>query len=102
MKSIFCNIWKLSKGLIIRELDSNLFAFQFFAAADRDYVLNEGPWAFDGSLLLLKQMTGLEVPSEVVFSIARFWVKAYDVPGKKQTCLFCSDTCLPYWRIYKL
>ncbi|KAJ8446848.1 hypothetical protein Cgig2_016158 [Carnegiea gigantea] len=87
-KSVFCNIWKPSKELVIRDLDSNLFAFQFFAASDRDYVLNEGPWAFDGSLLLLKQMTGLEVPVEVEFSTACFWVKAYDVPDKKQTISF--------------
>ncbi|KAJ8425500.1 hypothetical protein Cgig2_015893 [Carnegiea gigantea] len=33
-------------------------------------------------------MTGLERPSEVQFSKARFWVKAYDVPGKKQTTSF--------------
>ncbi|KAJ8450416.1 hypothetical protein Cgig2_002101 [Carnegiea gigantea] len=90
MKSIFRNMWKRSKRLVIRELDSNLFAFQFFAAANKDYVLNEGPWAFDGSLLLLKRMTGLEVSSEVVFSTARFWVKAYDVPGKKQTVSFAQ------------
>ena len=55
---------------------------------DRDYVLNEGPWAFDGNILLLKQTTGLERPSDVQFSKARFWVKAYDVPAKKQTTSF--------------
>ena len=74
--------------MVIRDLDSNLFAFQFFTEADRDYVLNEGRWAFDGCILLLKQMTGLEVPSEVIFSIARFWAKAYDILGKKQTVSF--------------
>lgn len=73
---------------MIRDLDSNVIVFQFFAAADRDYVLNEGPWAFNGSILLLKQMTGLEVPYEMGFSMARFWFKTYDVPGKKQTTSF--------------
>ncbi|KAJ8431515.1 hypothetical protein Cgig2_009752 [Carnegiea gigantea] len=33
-------------------------------------------------------MTGLEIPSEVVFTTVRFWVKAYDVPGRKQTASF--------------
>ena len=27
MKSMFCNIRKLSKGIVMRELDTNLFAF---------------------------------------------------------------------------
>ncbi|KAJ8427008.1 LOW QUALITY PROTEIN: hypothetical protein Cgig2_004210 [Carnegiea gigantea] len=84
MKSIFQNLWRPSKGL-----DSNLFAFQFFAAiGTMSLVLNKGPWAFDGSLLLLKQMTGLEVLSKVKFSTARFWIKANDVSGKKQTISF--------------
>ncbi|KAJ8436399.1 LOW QUALITY PROTEIN: hypothetical protein Cgig2_021436 [Carnegiea gigantea] len=33
-------------------------------------------------------MTDLEVPSEVEFSMARFWDKAYNVPGKKQIVSF--------------
>jgi len=88
MKSVLRNVWKPSKGLVIRDLDSNLFAFQFFSKADRDFALNEGPWAFDGCILLLKQMTDTEVLSEVSFSTARFWVKAYDVSGMKQTVFF--------------
>jgi len=88
MKSVMSNVWNPIKALVIRDLDANHFAFQFFSAADEDYVLNEGPWAFDGHLLLLQQMAGLEIPSEVTFATARFWVKAYDVPGRKQTTSF--------------
>ncbi|KAJ8448873.1 hypothetical protein Cgig2_030729 [Carnegiea gigantea] len=90
MKAVLWNVWKSSKGLVIRDLDSNLCAFQFFSEADRDFVLNKGPWAFDGCILLFKQMIGLEVPSEVVFSMARFWVKAYDILRKKHTVSFAQ------------
>ncbi|KAJ8448891.1 hypothetical protein Cgig2_030747 [Carnegiea gigantea] len=90
MKSVFCNIWKPVKGLVMRDLETNLFAFQFFSMADKDYVLNEGPWAFDGHILLLKQMTSMEIPSDVEFKTAHFLVKAYDVPGKKQTASFAK------------
>ena len=47
--------------------------------------MNEGPWAFDGNLLLVKEWTGLEQPSELEFSIALFWVKPYDVLVARQT-----------------
>ena len=67
MKLVLRNVWKPSKGLVIRDLNSNLFAFQFFSEVDHDFILNEGPWAFDGCILLLKWMTGLEVPLEVTF-----------------------------------
>ncbi|KAJ8433507.1 hypothetical protein Cgig2_018041 [Carnegiea gigantea] len=77
MKSVFRNIVKPSKGLVIHDLD--------------EYALNEGPWAFDGHTLLLKLMIGLEISSEVQFTTARFWVKAYDVPAKKQNISFAKN-----------
>ena len=85
VKNVLKNFWKPSKGLILGDLDVNLFVFQFFSHADRSYVLNEGPWAFDGNLLLLKEWTELEQPSEIQFTSVRFWVKVYDVPAMRQT-----------------
>jgi len=60
MKTIFSNIWRPDKGIVIRDLDTNLFAVQFFSMADKNMVLNDGPWSFDGKLLLLQEVTGLE------------------------------------------
>ncbi|KAJ8428090.1 hypothetical protein Cgig2_024802 [Carnegiea gigantea] len=65
MKAVLHNIWQLEKVVVIRDLDDNLFSFQFFASADKEFALNEGPWAFDGKILLLKEITGMEVPSEL-------------------------------------
>jgi len=53
--------------------------------------LNEGPWAFDGSILLLKQMNGDEQPSEMEFTTARFWVKICDLPMKKTMAKYVTD-----------
>ena len=55
------NIWKRAKGLVIRDLDTNLFVFKFSSDVDKDYVLNKGPWVFDGHILLIQQMIGLEI-----------------------------------------
>jgi len=80
MKNIFKNVLKLSKGVIIRDLDKNLFAFQFFSATDKGFVLNKGPWAFDGDILILKELSGFGQPSKIQFTKAHLWVKAMDVP----------------------
>ena len=72
MKNVLKNVWRPAKGVIIMDLDKNLFAFQFFSATNKAHVLNEGPWAFDGNILLLREPMGLEQPSEVEFSKARF------------------------------
>ncbi|KAJ8452207.1 hypothetical protein Cgig2_006012 [Carnegiea gigantea] len=85
MKTVLKNIWKPEKGVIIRDLDTNLFAFQFFSSVDKLFVLNEGQWSFDEKILLLKEVTGFEKPFGVSFTTTRFWVKASDLPAKKQT-----------------
>ncbi|KAJ8425990.1 hypothetical protein Cgig2_007804 [Carnegiea gigantea] len=85
IKSTLKNAWKLARELVIKEHDRNLFIFQFSCKADKEAVLNEGPWAFDGHTLPLKEVTGLERYSEVSSDTARFWVKVYDVAGLKRT-----------------
>ncbi|KAJ8439593.1 hypothetical protein Cgig2_024180 [Carnegiea gigantea] len=85
IKTVMKNVWKPMKGVIVKELDGNLFAFHFFPRQ-----INKGPWAFDGNRLMIKEMTGSEQPSEVVFNKARFWVKVYNVPALKQTSNFAK------------
>jgi len=46
-------------------------------------MLDEGPWAFDWKILLIKERKGLEQPWEIKFNIVRFWVKAYDILGMR-------------------
>jgi len=41
------------KGLVMKDVDKNLFSFQFFSQADKEVVLNDWPWAFDGNTLML-------------------------------------------------
>ena len=90
MKTIFKNIWKPSKGVIIRYLDKNLSPFRFSPVANKAHVLNEGLWPFDGNILLLIELRGLKQPLEVEFTKGRFWVKAMDVPPLKQTTSFAK------------
>ena len=49
MKNVFKNVRKPA-----REVDKNLFSFQLFSKADRDFVINDGPWVFEGYSLLTK------------------------------------------------
>ncbi|KAJ8444722.1 hypothetical protein Cgig2_030396 [Carnegiea gigantea] len=67
MKRVFNNVWKPSKGVMIRDLDKNLFAFQFFS--DKALVLTDGPCAFDGNILSLKELTRSEQPSTMNFQV---------------------------------
>ena len=88
MKSVFCNIWKLDKGVVICDVNDNLICFQMFASTDKEFVLYEGPWSFDWKILLLKEITSMEIPSEVKIYDSPIWLKAYDLPAKKHTIVF--------------
>lgn len=56
VKNIMRFVWKSSKGLVVRDLENNLFVFYFFSFFDRRRVLEEGFWFFDGYFYLLKEM----------------------------------------------
>ncbi|KAJ8449479.1 LOW QUALITY PROTEIN: hypothetical protein Cgig2_002276 [Carnegiea gigantea] len=84
------NVWKPAKDLVIKEVDKNLFSFQYFATVDMEFASNKGPWAFDGCTVLLKRITRMEQLSEITLDTARFWVKAYDLLGLKQTSSFAK------------
>lgn len=47
---------------------------------DKNRVMNEGPWTFDNHMLLLKDLSGDEQSSDIMFDTMAFWVRAYDVP----------------------
>ncbi|KAJ8442950.1 hypothetical protein Cgig2_019523 [Carnegiea gigantea] len=81
MKAVLKNIWKAARDL-------NLFSFQLFPSTDKEFVLNKGSWAFDSHLLLLKEITGVEQPTNINFDKMRFWVNAYSAPLLKQTTDF--------------
>lgn len=55
MKTVMQTVWKPSRGMVVKELDKNLFLFQFFLQKDKEFALSEGPWAFDGHLLITKE-----------------------------------------------
>lgn len=85
LKNTMKSAWQLEGGVVVREIENSIFMFQFFSMLDKQKVLDNGPWSFDGSPLLLKEVDYEMQPSEITFDSIRFWVKAYDVPLSKCT-----------------
>lgn len=65
VKAAFKNIWKPGKGMVIKEQDKTYFPFNSFQK-------RIGTIGLQVSVLLLKQMTRIEQPSEVQFDKVRF------------------------------
>lgn len=80
MRDTLASVWKPGKGLRISEIAPNLFMFQFFHEIDIIRVLEDGPWAFEQSLLVLKRMPPMASPFEIPLATAEFWVQVHKLP----------------------
>lgn len=75
------SIWRPVKGVCIKNLNHNLFLFQFFHELDMTQVLCDGPWTFDNHLLVLSQLEfGMNLQQIPLFHV-NFWVQVYDLPS---------------------
>lgn len=81
LKDTIAAIWRPGKGLNIKEANPNLFLFQFFHEVDINRVMEDGPWAFEQSLLVLRRLKPSESPFEVPLTQTEFWVQAHKLPA---------------------
>ncbi|KAL8167341.1 hypothetical protein V2J09_008840 [Rumex salicifolius] len=79
LKATMKGAWRTHKGFIFREIQNNCFVFHFVDRGDKDRVLKGGPWLFNKSLLVLREL-GDEHPSKMTFDKSEFWVRIYDLP----------------------
>ncbi|KAK1355565.1 CCHC-type domain-containing protein [Heracleum sosnowskyi] len=75
-------LWKPGKGVYIKELDTNLFLFQFFHEVDIRRVMEGCPWSFNRRALVMSRLKDGENPRSVVLNSLELWVQVYDMkPG---------------------
>ncbi|XP_019178362.1 PREDICTED: uncharacterized protein LOC109173575 [Ipomoea nil] len=67
-------------GMNIDELATRRYLFKFYHEADISRIINDGPWTFDKSLLLLKRLSDTEDPLDIDLNTAEFWVQVHGLP----------------------
>lgn len=82
MQQTLAALWKPGKGVFIRELDANLFLFQFYHDIDIKRVLDGSPWTFNRKALIISRMQNGENPRCVKLNALDLWDQIYDLqPG---------------------
>nr|GMC60733.1 GTP-binding protein BRASSINAZOLE INSENSITIVE PALE GREEN 2, chloroplastic [Ipomoea batatas] len=71
---------KPAKGLNAREIQPHLYPFRFFHEKDVMHIFDDGPWSYEQSLLILKQIKLHEDPESVSLNRAYFWVQIHGLP----------------------
>ncbi|XP_031111763.1 uncharacterized protein LOC116015730 [Ipomoea triloba] len=80
MRQVMASVWKPVRGVTITELQPNLFLFVFFHITDMQYVLEEGPWSFENSTLICRQVKDGVLPGDVALDSVDMWVQIHDLP----------------------
>ncbi|KAE8803759.1 hypothetical protein D1007_20269 [Hordeum vulgare] len=76
--------WGLHKEAKFRDLGSNTFEVHFGSEGDWKHAMNNGPWQYDFSVLILKEYDRNTRPSEMVFDKVDLWVRVDDLPPGKR------------------
>ncbi|KAL8470906.1 hypothetical protein ACS0TY_033475 [Phlomoides rotata] len=77
-----------------REWGKKLLVFTFGVSSERDWVLRNQPWHFDGHLFAISPIDGDMQPSQVQVNKASFWARIYDLPlslQRESTLLSTAD-----------
>ncbi|XP_031116677.1 uncharacterized protein LOC116020337 [Ipomoea triloba] len=80
MRQVMASVWQPVKGVQISQVQPNLFMFMFFHESDMQYVLEEGPWAFDNHTLVCRQVCDGMLPAKVPLTTVDMWVQVHDLP----------------------
>lgn len=80
MRDTMASTWRPGKGVNIMEVSMNLYLFQFFHEVDMNRILDDGPWSFEQSLLVLKKLPPHTSPFNIQMKTADFWVQAHNLP----------------------
>lgn len=74
-------VWRPGRGVYIKEIQTNLYLFQFFHELDINRVVEDGPWSYEHNLLVLHRLAPNESPMGVSLNIAEFWVQIHNLPA---------------------
>ncbi|CAN0925508.1 hypothetical protein LINGRAHAP2_LOCUS34801 [Linum grandiflorum] len=82
LASRMANLWYPDRGVAIEQLENQLILCRFRHIVDLCRVLQEIPWHFDMSLLVLKDIQPGQSPHEVSLRTTDFWIQLSVVPPR--------------------
>lgn len=89
MQHTLALLWKPGRGVYMKELESNLYLFQFYHELDVKRVMEGCPWSFNRRALVMSRMKEGQTPRSVDLNFMDLWIQVYDLkPG------FMSETVL--------
>lgn len=79
MQHTLAVLWKPGRGVYIKELDSNLYLFQFYHELDVKRVLEGCPWSFNRRALVMARLKPGQNPRCIELNTMDLWVQVHDL-----------------------
>jgi hypothetical protein len=79
-KEVLTRAWRITRGVIFKELNDNIWLFEFEEVDDLRRVLEGRPWSFDRQMLVINEFDGKTPPAQMAFKHSLFWVQVHDMP----------------------
>lgn len=80
MKNSMSSAWKTRKDFNIEIIGNHIFLFIFESKEDRDWIITNGPWFFDKSLLVLEAPNTKQRTMDLDFNCVDFWLRIFNKP----------------------
>uniref|UniRef100_A0A803PF19 Reverse transcriptase domain-containing protein n=1 Tax=Cannabis sativa TaxID=3483 RepID=A0A803PF19_CANSA len=77
MQHKMASLWRPGRGLFVKELEENLYLFQFYHPIDIDRVVEGSPWTFDRVPLVFSRLKEGEIPRSVMPNKLDFWIQLH-------------------------
>lgn len=74
MQQTLAALWRPGRGVYIKELDVNLFMFQFYHEIDINRVIEGSPWTFNRNVLIISRMEERINPRCIPLNSIDLWV----------------------------
>ena len=82
LKACVAKLWKPKCSMEVHSRENGYFFFKFGEEEECNRILQNGPWLFDGRLIVLKRWTeGLELERDLLSSVP-IWVRMPSLPLK--------------------
>jgi hypothetical protein len=63
-----------------KELQDNMWIFEFSELVDKERVMEGRPWSYDRQILVLNEFDGSTPPSKMDFTQSPIWVQVHEMP----------------------
>jgi hypothetical protein len=89
VKKTLGGIWSPFSEVVCKDMGRNRFLFSFFDEASMRKAMYNGPWDFNGSLIVMESFKPNKTIDDYEFKTIPIWVRAYDIPMGMMN----MDTC---------